>query len=164
MAVDYRAGQGALSDVGLGRRNFGQAHRKWTLKRLPLAMRMGQCRSNSTSRRRLRNDHDPFRRPLTIVGPAPARLPANCQRGSDRDESRRDEGRRHAVDRRTELANEIKSELKLYLPEALQILDHDITTALAADLLVQWPTLAELQKVSPGKLRKFFYLGGDRLF
>src|ERR1700719_1473422 len=42
------------------------------------------------------------------------------------------EGRRNAVDRRTELANEIKSELKLYFPVALQ-------------------------KVSPGKLRKFFY-------
>jgi hypothetical protein len=67
------------------------------------------------------------------------------------------EGRRHAVNRRTELANEIKSQLKLYFPVALQILENDITTALAADLLVQWPTLAELQKVSPGKLRKFFY-------
>jgi transposase len=67
------------------------------------------------------------------------------------------EGRRRAVDRRTELANEIKSQLKVYFPVALQILDNDITTALAADLLVQWPTLAELQKVSPGKLRKFFY-------
>jgi transposase len=67
------------------------------------------------------------------------------------------EGRRNAVDRRTDLANEIKSELKLYFPLALQVLDNDITTALAADLLVQWPTLTELQKVSPGKLRKFFY-------
>jgi transposase len=67
------------------------------------------------------------------------------------------EGRRNAVDRRTELANEIKSQLKVYFPVALQILDNDLTTALAADLLVQWPTLAELQKVSPGKLRKFFY-------
>ena len=67
------------------------------------------------------------------------------------------EGRRNAVDRRTDLANEIKSELKFYFPVALQILENDITTALAADLLVQWPTLAELQKVSPGKLRKFFY-------
>src|SRR5450631_135953 len=67
------------------------------------------------------------------------------------------EGRRNAVDRRTELANEIKSELKFYFPVALQILDYDITTALAADLLVQWPSLAELQKVSPSKLRKFFY-------
>ncbi len=67
------------------------------------------------------------------------------------------EGRRSAVDRRTELANEIKSQLKVYFPVALQILENDITTALAADLLVQWQTLAELQKVSPGKLRKFFY-------
>jgi hypothetical protein len=67
------------------------------------------------------------------------------------------EGRRNAVDRRSELANEIKSQLKFYFPVALQILDNDITTALAADLLVQWPTLAELQKVSPAKLRKFFY-------
>jgi transposase len=67
------------------------------------------------------------------------------------------EGRRNAVDRRSKLANEIKSELKLYFPLALQILQNDITTALAADLLVQWPTLAELQKVSPAKLRKFFY-------
>ncbi len=67
------------------------------------------------------------------------------------------EGRRNAVDRRTELANEIKSQLKLYFPVALQILENDITTALAADLLVHWPTLAELQKVSPAKLRKFFY-------
>jgi hypothetical protein len=57
----------------------------------------------------------------------------------------------------TELANEIKSQLKFYFPVALQILDNDITTVLAADLLVQWPTLAELQKVSPAKLRKFFY-------
>src|SRR5277367_2696768 len=67
------------------------------------------------------------------------------------------EGRRNAVDRRSKLANEIKSQLKLYFPLALQILDNDITTALAADLLVQWQTLAELQKVSPSKLRKFFY-------
>jgi transposase len=67
------------------------------------------------------------------------------------------EGRRNAVDRRSKLANEIKSELKLYFPLALQILQNDITTALAADLLLQWPTLAELQKVSPAKLRKFFY-------
>jgi transposase len=67
------------------------------------------------------------------------------------------EGRRNAVDRRSELANEIKSQLKFYFPVALQILDDDTTTALAADLLVQWPTLAELQKVSPAKLRKFFY-------
>jgi transposase len=67
------------------------------------------------------------------------------------------EGRRKAVDQRTQLANEIKSQLKVYFPLALQILDNDSSTALAADLLLQWPTLESLQKQSAHKLRKFFY-------
>jgi transposase len=67
------------------------------------------------------------------------------------------EGRRKAVDQRTELANEIKSQLKVYFPLALQVLDNDTRTALAADLLLQWPTLDLLQKQSAHKLRKFFY-------
>lgn len=67
------------------------------------------------------------------------------------------EGRRKAVDQRTELANELKSQLKVYFPLALQILGNDSSTMLAADLLLQWPTLESLQKQSPHKLRKFFY-------
>jgi transposase len=67
------------------------------------------------------------------------------------------EDRRKAVDQRTQLANEIKSQLKLYFPLALQVLDNDTSSALAADLLLQWPTLEALQKVNPHKLRKFFY-------
>jgi transposase len=67
------------------------------------------------------------------------------------------EGRRKAVDQRTQLANELKSQLKVYFPLALQLLDNNSTTALAADLLLQWPTLASLQKQSAHKLRKFFY-------
>ena len=67
------------------------------------------------------------------------------------------EGRRKAVDQRTQLANEIKSQLKVYFSLALQVLDNDTSTALAADLLLQWPTLDGLQKQSAHKLRKFFY-------
>lgn len=67
------------------------------------------------------------------------------------------EDRRQAVDRRTRLANGIKSTLKVYFPLALQVLDNDTSTALAADLLLQWPCLEALQKQSPAKLRKFFY-------
>ena len=44
------------------------------------------------------------------------------------------EGRRKAVDRRTRLANEIKSQLKVYFPLALQVLDNDCSTALAAEI------------------------------
>ena len=47
------------------------------------------------------------------------------------------EGRRKAVDQRTQLANEIKSQLKVYFPLALQVLDNNSSTALAADLLLQ---------------------------
>ena len=39
-----------------------------------------------------------------------------------------------------QLANEIKSKLKVYFPLALQVLDNDCSTALAADLLLSWPT------------------------
>ena len=39
----------------------------------------------------------------------------------------------------------------------MQVLDNDTSTALAADLLLQWPTLEALQKAGPHKLRKFFY-------
>lgn len=66
------------------------------------------------------------------------------------------EDRRQAVERRTRLANGIKSTLKVYFPLALQVLDNDTSTALAADLLWQWPCLEALQKQSPAKLRKFF--------
>jgi transposase len=39
----------------------------------------------------------------------------------------------------------------------LQVLENDTTTALAADLLLGWPSLEALQQQSPSKLRKFFY-------
>jgi transposase len=67
------------------------------------------------------------------------------------------EGRRKLVDRRTELANEIKSQLKVYFPLALEVLDNNCTTALAAELLLAWPTLESLQKQTGHKLRQFFY-------
>ena len=67
------------------------------------------------------------------------------------------EGRREAVDQRTRLSNAIKSQLKVYFPLALELLHQDTSTALAADLLLRWPSLEALQKQTPHQLRKFFY-------
>jgi transposase len=67
------------------------------------------------------------------------------------------EGRREAVDQRTRLSNAIKSQLKVYFPLALELLDNDTSTALAADLLLKWPSLEALQKQNSHSLRKFFY-------
>jgi transposase len=67
------------------------------------------------------------------------------------------EGRRQAVDQCHRLSNAIKSQLKVYFPLALELLDQDTCTLLAADLLLRWPTLETIQKQSAHRLRKFFY-------
>ena len=55
------------------------------------------------------------------------------------------------------MSNAIKSQLKVYFPLALELLDQDTSTALAADLLLRWPTLEAIQKQNIHTLRKFFY-------
>jgi transposase len=67
------------------------------------------------------------------------------------------EGRRKAVDERTRLCNELKSALKQYYPLALAVLDQEVSTALAADFLLQWPSFERLQQASRAQRRKFFY-------
>jgi hypothetical protein len=67
------------------------------------------------------------------------------------------EGRREAVDQGNRLSNAMKSQLKVYFPLALELLDQDTSTVLAADLLLRWPTLEAIQKQPPHRLRKFFY-------
>src|SRR6201987_1732494 len=67
------------------------------------------------------------------------------------------EKRRQAVDARSALSNQLKSELKQYYPLALAVLDNDLTTVLAADFLLKWPDFASLKKASAHKRRKFFY-------
>src|ERR1700736_1995036 len=61
------------------------------------------------------------------------------------------EKRRQAVDARTALSNQLKSELKQYFPLALAVLDHDLTTVLAADFFLRWPNFESLKKTSPHK-------------
>ena len=65
--------------------------------------------------------------------------------------------RRQAVDARSALSNQVKSELKAYFPLALVVLDNDLTTVLAADFLLKWPNFESLKKASAHQLRRFFY-------
>ncbi len=59
------------------------------------------------------------------------------------------EKRRQAVDARTALSNQLKSELKQYFPLALVVLNNDLSTVLAADFLLQWPTFERIQSALP---------------
>jgi transposase len=64
--------------------------------------------------------------------------------------------RRDLVNQRSALANQLKSLLKLYYPVALELLQQDTTTALAADLVLKFPTLRAIQAAPLHRVRKFF--------
>ena len=65
------------------------------------------------------------------------------------------EERRKLVDEKTEQSNRLTSHLKIYFPQMLNWFEH-LDTELVCALLERWPTLEELQKVPPAKLRAFF--------
>jgi len=67
------------------------------------------------------------------------------------------ENRRHLVDERTRLVNQLHSTLKTYYPLAETVLGKAMNQALAAEFLVRWPDLECLQKAPPQKLRSFFF-------
>lgn len=71
--------------------------------------------------------------------------------------------RRDLVDQRSALANRLKTILKEYFPLALELLQDDTTTALAADFVLKFPTLRALQATPKHRVRQFFKGHGCRL-
>lgn len=65
--------------------------------------------------------------------------------------------RRKTVELRTKLSQQLRAVLKEYFPLALSLLGDDLSSVLACDFLLNWPTLEKLQRVRPKTLRKFFY-------
>jgi transposase len=65
------------------------------------------------------------------------------------------EERRKLVDEKTAQINRLTSHLKIYFPQILDWFEH-LDTELVGTLLQRWPTLEQLQKVPPAKLRTFF--------
>jgi hypothetical protein len=65
------------------------------------------------------------------------------------------EERGKLVDEKTEQINRLTSRLKIYFPQMLDWFDR-LDREAACALLERWPTLQELQKVPPAKLRTFF--------
>ena len=70
--------------------------------------------------------------------------------------------RRAVVDHRTSLTNRLKSLLKDYFPQALELAGEDLWRPLACDFLIKWPTLQRLQKARPATVRQFYYEHGSR--
>lgn len=89
-------------------------------------------------------------RPLSLDTPATRTLAALT------------EVRRGAVDHRTQLSNELRSTLKLYFPQALELCGDDLWTPLALDFLERWPELAVLQRAKPATLQTFYTAHNSR--
>jgi transposase len=76
------------------------------------------------------------------------------------------EDRRHLVDERTALTNQLTAALKMYFPQALDWFG-DLHTARACAFLQRWPSLQQLKRATPSSVRKFYraqgYRGEDKL-
>lgn len=66
------------------------------------------------------------------------------------------QARRDAVNRRTQVLNQLTSLLKSYYPQALHLVD-DLDTELAVEFLSRWPDLLALKKARLGTVRSFYY-------
>ena len=65
------------------------------------------------------------------------------------------EERRNLVNEKTAQTNRLTNHLKIYFPQMLGWFDR-LDTELVCAFLEQWPTLEELQKAPPARLRTFF--------
>src|SRR6266850_3992236 len=76
------------------------------------------------------------------------------------------EDRRHLVDERTALTNQLTAALKMYFPQALDWFG-DLHTARACAFLQRWPSLQQLKAATTSSVRKFYrrqgYRGEDKL-
>lgn len=70
--------------------------------------------------------------------------------------------RRKMVDLSTKLTLQLRAALKEYFPQALSWAGEDLSSPLACDFLLKWPTLQDLQRVKPKTLRAFFYAHNSR--
>lgn len=71
------------------------------------------------------------------------------------------EDRRHLVDERTALTNQLTAALKTYFPQALEWFG-DLYTARACAFLQRWPSLQDLKRATPSSIRKFYKAQGYR--
>jgi len=71
------------------------------------------------------------------------------------------EDRRHVVDERTALTNQLTAALKMYFPQALEWFG-DLHTARACAFLQRWPSLQQLKQATPSSIRKFYKTQGYR--
>jgi transposase len=72
------------------------------------------------------------------------------------------EHRRALVDERTATTNRLQALLKLYYPQAIELLSKELYRPMDCAFLLRWPSLQALQKARPSTLRAFWNAQGSR--
>jgi transposase len=72
------------------------------------------------------------------------------------------EGRRKVVNERTRLTSRLRSTLKMYFPQALDIIDGPLHSKLSLDFLNKWPSLNNIKKAQEQTVIKFFTTHNSR--
>jgi transposase len=67
------------------------------------------------------------------------------------------EDRRKAVELRVTHIQALGANLKEYYPQALELTNGNLSSRLAGDLLLKWPTFADFQQAKPSTLKRFYY-------
>ena len=67
------------------------------------------------------------------------------------------EDRRKAVDLRTSHVQALTAALKEYFPQALELVNGNLTSRLACDFLIKWPTFQAFQQAKPSTIKRFYY-------
>lgn len=72
------------------------------------------------------------------------------------------EGRRKAVADRTRLTNRLRSTLKMYFPQALELMGGTLYNTMALDFLRNWPQLCDVQRAKMKTIQKFYITHNSR--
>jgi len=67
------------------------------------------------------------------------------------------EDRRKAVDLRTSHVQALTAALKEYFPQALELVNGNLTSRLACDFLIKWPSFEAFQQAKPSTIKRFYY-------
>lgn len=72
------------------------------------------------------------------------------------------EGRRKAVDDRIRLVNRLRSTLKMYFPQAINLVGDNLHSPMSLDFLHKWPQLQDVKKAHSKTVKKFYSCHNSR--
>jgi transposase len=67
------------------------------------------------------------------------------------------EDRRKVVDLRTSHVQALMAALKEYFPQAIELVNGNLTSRLACDFLKKWPSFQAFQQAKPSTIKRFYY-------